>query len=106
VHAHAREDRLSGPGRDLHYRLTAGGHTHLRGLGVDLPAPEDDCELSLSYCVDWTEQAHHLSGAVGRALTDRLFELGWLTRLPRTRGVRLSDAGESGLLEHFALRPS
>lgn len=103
VHAQAHHDRLSGPGRDLHYRLTDAGHRRLSTLGVQLPAPDAAGELGLRYCVDWTEQAHHLSGAVGRALTSRLFELGWLQRLPRTRGVRLNDSGEHGLREHFAL---
>lgn len=104
-HAQARLDRLSGPGRDLHYRLTAAGQRRLSQLGVQLPAADPAGEVSLRYCVDWTEQAHHLSGAVGRALTSRLFELGWLLRIPRTRGVRLSDDGERGLREHLALRP-
>jgi len=103
-HARAREDRLSGPGRDLNYRLTADGHRRLSQLGVHLPAPDAAGEVGLRYCVDWTEQAHHLSGAVGRALTDRLFELRWLERIPRTRGVRLSEEGERGLQEHFGLQ--
>jgi DNA-binding transcriptional ArsR family regulator len=103
-HASAREDRLSGPGRDLHYRLTAAGHRRLSQLGVDLPAADPAGEVSVRYCVDWTEQAHHLSGTVGRALTNRLFELGWLERIPRTRGVRLREEGEHGLHEHFGLQ--
>lgn len=103
VHAKAHQDRLSGPGRDLHYRLTNAGHRRLSTLGVQLPAPDATGELGLRYCVDWTEQAHHLSGAVGRELTNRLFELGWLERLPPTRGVRLNDNGEHGLRVHFAL---
>jgi hypothetical protein len=103
-HVRAREDRLSGPGRDLHYRLTAAGRQRLSQLGVDLPAPDPGGDVALRYCVDWTEQAHHLSGAVGRALTGRLFELGWLERIARTRGVRLTADGERGLGEHFGLR--
>jgi hypothetical protein len=103
VHAQARRDRLSGPGRDLHYRLTSAGHRRLSELGLRLPAPDAAGELDLRYCVDWTEQAHHLSGSVGRELTTRLFELGWLERLPRTRAVRLNADGERGLREHFAL---
>jgi DNA-binding transcriptional ArsR family regulator len=75
-HARDREDRLSSPGRDLHYRLTAEGHRRLSQLGVHLPAAGPAGEVGLRYCVDWTEQAHHLSGTVGRALTNRLFELG------------------------------
>jgi hypothetical protein len=53
--------------------------------------------------VDWSEQAHHLSGALGAALAARLFELGWVARLPRTRAVLLTDDGRAGLAEQFAL---
>ncbi len=34
----------------------------------------------------------------------RVFELGWLERLPRTRGLRLNQPGKRGLYDHFALR--
>jgi hypothetical protein len=49
------------------------------------------------HCVDWTEQRHHLSGAVGRALARRLFELRWIERLGQPRAVRVTPAGERGL---------
>jgi DNA-binding transcriptional ArsR family regulator len=96
-HASSRRDRLSAPGRDVHYRLTAPGHDHLAALGVALPAPDGDGELPLGYCVDWTEQAHHLSGGVGRALSDRLLALGWLERLPRGRAVLVTEHGRRAL---------
>jgi len=96
-HASSRRDRLSAPGRDVHYRLTAPGHDRLAALGVALPAPDDDGELPLGYCVDWTEQAHHLSGGVGRALSDRLLALGWLERLPRGRAVLVTEHGRRAL---------
>jgi len=82
----------------------AGQH-RLSQLGVRVPAPDPSGDVALRYCVDWTEQAHHLSGAVGRTLTDRLFELGWLERIARTRGVRLTENGERGLREHLGLLP-
>jgi hypothetical protein len=53
--------------------------------------------------VDWSEQAHHLSGALGAALAARMLELEWVARLPRTRAVRLTDDGRAGLAEHFAI---
>ena len=99
----AREDRLSSRGRDIDYRLAPAGVRRLAGLGVALPEADSHGELALRYCVDWTEQAHHLSGAVGRALTARLFELGWLERMRRTRGVRVTATGERGLRNEFAI---
>jgi hypothetical protein len=90
------EDRLSAPGRDVDYRLTAGGARRLAQLGVGLPDVGSD-GLALRYCVDWSEQAHHLSGPVGRALARRLLELGWLRRAERSRAVHITDAGHHGL---------
>src|SRR4051812_22233812 len=76
-------DRLSAPGRDIDYRLTRAGQARLSALGVELPPLNGEGGISVRYCVDWTEQRHHLSGRVGRALTDRLLALGWLKRAER-----------------------
>jgi len=51
------------------------------------------------YCVDWSEQAHHLSGGAGRGLLDRLLELDWIRRRPRGRAVLVTPAGAAGLRE-------
>ena len=99
----ARADRPSSIGRDLDYRLTEGGARQLRDLGVDVDAALAGPRAPIRYCVDWSEQAHHLSGALGAALAARLFELGWVVRLPRTRAVRLSDEGRAGLAERFGV---
>jgi DNA-binding transcriptional ArsR family regulator len=94
-------DRLSAPGRDLAYRLTGSGRRRLERLGVALPRPDRDGTIGLRYCVDWTEQRHHLSGAVGHALAARLLELGWLERDDRVRAVRVTDDGRRGLRDAF-----
>jgi hypothetical protein len=46
---------------------------------------------------------HHLSGALGAALAARIFELGWVKRLPPTRAVRLSDEGRGELVERLGV---
>jgi hypothetical protein len=33
--------------------------------------------------MDWSEQRHHLAGALGAALTTRLLDLGWIRRAKR-----------------------
>lgn len=101
----AREDRLSRPGRDIQYALTPAGDARLRNLGVALPE-DDPSAIPLRYCVDWTEQAHHLSGAVGRALTTWMLDQGWLQRLPRSRALRITDAGSRGLSDEFGIDPA
>ena len=94
----ARGDRPSAHGRDVHYRLTDAGAAVLDELGVD----RDGDQRDLRYCVDWTEQRHHLSGAVGRALLRRLRDLGWVRDAPApNRAVRVTPEGRHGLADRF-----
>jgi DNA-binding transcriptional ArsR family regulator len=89
-------DRLSAPGHKDLYRLTDAGTDALAAeWGVDSSVLRTN--RPLRYCVDWTEQAHHLAGPLGTAVTDRLFELDYLARGPVPRSVRLTPRGRDGL---------
>ena len=92
-------DVRAGFGHDVDYALTREGDEFLAEFGVQAPPRR----RLIRYCVDWSEQAHHLSGALGAALATRMFELEWVARLPRTRAVRLTDDGRAGLAEHFGV---
>lgn len=98
----AVRDRLSAYGRDMDYRLTARGRRLVADFGVDLDAFPAR-RPAVRYCVDWTEQRHHLSGALGAALTGRMFELGWLRSGTAARVVHVTDAGHAGLVATFGL---
>jgi hypothetical protein len=98
VHRFDGDDRLSAQGHDVDYRLTRAGARKLAALGIEEPEA-----LPLRYCVDWTEQAHHLSGPLGRALATRLLDLGWIRRADRGRAVHVTDAGTDGLQREFRL---
>ncbi|GAB2821272.1 ArsR/SmtB family transcription factor [Lentzea nigeriaca] len=95
----AVHDRLAAYGRDQHYELSEQGAVTLRSLGVDVREPGR--RPLIRYCVDWSEERHHLSGALGAAIANRLFALGWLKHGASPRVVHLTDAGESGLAEAF-----
>jgi DNA-binding transcriptional ArsR family regulator len=95
------DDRLSAPGRDVAYRLTPRGAERLERLGVATPKPAADGIVPLRYCVDWTEQRHHLSGVVGRALLDHLFAKAWVERDGSPRALRVTDAGRRALRKQF-----
>ncbi len=94
----AHEDRLSAPGHDVDYRLTASGRSALTDLGVELPRSD-----ALRYCVDWSEQRHHLSGGAGRALASRLLELRWIRRADSGRAVFVTDLGRRELSANFGI---
>ena len=99
----AQEDRLSSPGFDLDYRLTARGVQELREFGIDFDALPPRRAL-IRYCVDWSEQRHHLAGSLGAALATRMFELGWLSRARNSRAVHISEAGREGLSASFGVQ--
>ena len=99
----AREDRFASPGFDYDYSLTERGYSELEAFGIDFVALRGRQRPLIRYCVDWSEQRHHLAGALGAALTDRIFALGWASRAARGRAVKLSAEGERGLRETFGL---
>jgi DNA-binding transcriptional ArsR family regulator len=92
-------DRLSAPGREVEYELTRDGAAFLDRLGVRIPPRRP----VVRYCVDWSEQAHHLAGGMGRGLLDRMLELAWIARRADGRALDISEAGRARLAEHFGL---
>jgi len=101
----ARTDRLSAPGHDVGYKLTRAGAALLGDFGVDLEGLRARRRPLIRYCLDWTEQRHHLAGALGAGLASRLFELGWVGHAPAaSRAVRLTGEGRAGLAATFGVR--
>lgn len=103
--ATARCDRLAGRGYDVAYRLTEVGFERIAALGVDVRTAAAGRRPLVGYCVDWSEQRHHLGGAIGAAVHERLLELGWIARHPRGRAVWLTPAGAEGFRETFDFEP-
>ena len=100
--AHAKQDRLSAPGWDVDYRLTDRGVEELADFGVDVSNMPTRRPL-IRYCIDWSEQRHHLAGALGAAVAERTFELGWAKRAKATRAVHVTDEGIDGLRSVFGV---
>ena len=94
----AGADHLSAPGRDVDYQLTDAGREFLRDFGIALPP-----RPVLRYCIDWSEQRHHLAGAVGRGILQRLLALDWVRRTEATRVLIVTGAGAEGLAHTFTI---
>jgi hypothetical protein len=81
------------------YELTDTGKAFLDSFGVILPGRR----RPVRYCVDWSEQRHHLAGVLGRGLLDRFLELRWIECSADSRAVRVTDAGRQGFQETFTI---
>jgi len=78
--------------------VTRRGAQRLAALGVDAAAAD-----RARPCLDWTEDRHHVAGALGRDLLSRLVALDWVIRDEKTRALRVTAAGRDGLPELFGL---
>jgi DNA-binding transcriptional ArsR family regulator len=87
----------------LDFLLTRRGERTLNALGVDLDGARRSRRAFGRACLDWSERRHHLAGALGAALLDRLLALGWIERADRGRAVHLSTKGRRGLGERLGV---
>jgi hypothetical protein len=76
----------------------------LRIFGVEVDADPGKRRHYARQCLDWSERRHHIAGSLGAAITKRLFELKWIERLPNSRAVRVTNAGNQGLAGEFGLQ--
>jgi len=95
-----RHDSLSNHGHDVRYELTPYGRRFLVDVGIELPS---GTRPLIRYCVDWTEQRHHLSGALGRAVLDRFVQARGVKRAPNNRGVTVTEQGRRALAAAFGI---
>jgi len=75
----------------------------LAALGVDLERLRPGRRRLAFQCLDATERAPHLAGALGDRLAAALLERGWVERTPGGRAVRLTASGAAGLRRALGL---
>jgi DNA-binding transcriptional ArsR family regulator len=51
----------------------------------------------LRFCMDWSEQRHHLAGRLGALLCTAFLDAEWITRAPVHRAIRLTEQGRREL---------
>jgi len=84
------------------YRLTECGREVFSAFGLETDSSQGRRPM-IRACLDWSEQRPHLAGVLGAALAQRLFELRWISRVPRGRALRITEEGGRGLLDSFGI---
>lgn len=80
------------------YTLTEAGVAALCELGGEPPA-----NRAVRCCVDWTEQRHHMAGAVGRILLQLLRRHEWVQPSRYHRALTVTPAGREQLAARFGI---
>lgn len=75
--------------------LSPRGERFLATFGIDLEAARSHRRALCKPCLDWSARRSHLGGALGAALLDRCFSLGWARRDKDSRAVTFSRRGEA-----------
>jgi DNA-binding transcriptional ArsR family regulator len=88
-------------GRDA-LAISSSGEEFLDRLGVDIAQLSSARRPLCRTCVDWSERRHHLSGAVGAAILQRIFALRWARRETGSRAVTFSASGERMFRSQFS----
>ena len=83
--------------------VTEDGAWFLTGFGLDLAGAAGKRRRFCRPCLDWSERRLHLGGAVGAALAQRCFALGWIERIKDSRAVAITPSGRDGFLTNFGL---
>ena len=82
--------------------LTNAGAAWFAELGIDAAVAASKRRAFCRPCLDWGERRHHLGGALGTALLERLFALGWARRAKDSRVISFTPKGELAFRALFA----
>jgi DNA-binding transcriptional ArsR family regulator len=84
--------------------LSEKGEAFMSALGLDLKALAGLRRPLCKGCLDWSVRRSHLAGALGAALLDRFYGLGWAARETGTRIVSFSPRGLEAFREIFGVQ--
>jgi len=83
--------------------VTTDGANWFREFGIDLDGIRPGRRHFARQCLDWSARRHHIAGALGAAVTTRLFELEWIDRIPGGRAIHVTDNGYLGLTQEMGI---
>ncbi|MEM1204295.1 MAG: helix-turn-helix domain-containing protein [Acidobacteriota bacterium] len=85
------------------FELSTSGARFFVDLGIDVEAARRRRRSFSRACLDWSEREHHLAGALGAALLDRMFERRWIERIDSSRAVMFTPSGRRALHGVFGI---
>lgn len=88
---------------DREYVVTEKGGEWFLQFGINIREASKNRRIFAKPCLDWSERRYHISGWLGAAIATRIFDKGWISKIPKNRAVRLTDKGMKGLKDEFGI---
>jgi hypothetical protein len=79
------------------FRLTRVGERWFESFAIDAATLAGQRRILCRPCLDWGERRHHLAGALGAALLQRIYSQRWARPARDSRVVSFTLAGERAL---------
>ena len=92
---------IEAQGRD--YGITDKGAQSLIQLGLDVESIKGQRRRLAYPCMDWSERAPHIGGALGAGLLELMLKRGWVTRQLDSRALTVTAKGRTALAKAFSL---
>ncbi|MEQ6353517.1 helix-turn-helix domain-containing protein [Lysinibacillus sp. M3] len=83
------------------FLITAEGAQFFTDFGLDLDDLKRKRRSFSHACLDWSERRYHLAGALGEGMLTHFLSLGWVTRVPAIRAIKVTEKGRAGFKEVF-----
>jgi len=90
--------------RDRELEVTQKGLQCFKERGIDCAEVGCRRRSFAKPCLDWSERRHHLAGALGAALLEKMLAEHWLRRTANSRAVVLTAKGQQALDLHFNIQ--
>lgn len=81
--------------------VTQTGEAFFNDFGLELTELRKKRRSFCRCCLDWTERKHHVAGALGQALAERMLQLNWLERDSSSRAVHITEVGRERISNLF-----
>ena len=83
------------------YAVTNLGDTFFSELAINVTELKKDRRTFAKPCLDWSERKHHLAGALGAALLDKMLSLDYIRRTKHSRAIIITSKGQLQLYDRF-----
>ena len=85
------------------YKVTEFGKKWFLDIGINTDLLKIQKRSFAHQCLDWSERKHHIAGALGASLLEKMIEKNWIRKKQNSREVMLTSYGREELKNRLDL---